>query len=564
MREQFQVDLRGIVDLLSQHLYSSNRVYLRELMQNARDAIAARAQLEPGLAGSIEVVPARGSDQLVVRDNGIGLTGDDMQRLLSIIGSSSKRTDLGRTRTDFLGQFGIGLLSCFLVADSIEVVSRSAREPDAPTVRWVGLSDGTFTIGDALHPLPAPGTEVRLKPRHGSHRWCDTDACLQFAHDFAELLDVPVRIGAETVSQRPAPWQLSTEEQLTWCRERFGFEAMGIIPIDSPTAGVVGLAFVLPYTARPGYRTGDRIYSKGMLVADTDDLIVPRWAFFCRAVIDAGELPLTASREGLQESAALQYVRKRIGFRLLSELIIVQGLHPEIFQEIIQLHADGLKVLAVQEPDVRELLRSALPFETTVGDRTIDQLIGFEEVVPYVRDADTYAALRDVAVHAGVLVVNASGLHEADLLETANKGERALFREIGARDVVELAKPVAHSDLEAASVLAARAEQALAGEQVRVQVAAFEPADRPVLWWPAAPSTADGDLPDELRATLVLNAANAVVKRLIGAPSQAELAGSLRALYVTGLLLGRMLPTVPQTGLLSTAVIDLVETSLSD
>jgi molecular chaperone HtpG len=214
VREQFQVDLRGIVDLLSQHLYSSNRVYLRELMQNARDAIAARAQLEPGLAGSIEIVPARGSDQLVVRDNGIGLTGDDMQRLLSIIGSSSKRNDLART--NFLGRFGIGLLSCFLVADSIEVVSRSAREPDAPTVRWVGLSDGTFTIGDALRPLPTPGTEVRLKPRHGSHRWCDTDACLQFAHDFAELLDVPVRVGTETVSQRPAPWQLSTEEQLTW------------------------------------------------------------------------------------------------------------------------------------------------------------------------------------------------------------------------------------------------------------------------------------------------------------------------------------------------------------
>ena len=131
--------------------------------------------------GSIEIVPARGQEQLVVRDNGIGLTGDDMQRLLSIIGSSSKRG--GLARTDFLGQFGIGLLSCFLVADSIEVVSRSAREPDAPTVRWVGLSDGTFTIGDALRPLPAPGTEVRLKPRHGSHRWCDTDACLQFARD---------------------------------------------------------------------------------------------------------------------------------------------------------------------------------------------------------------------------------------------------------------------------------------------------------------------------------------------------------------------------------------------
>ena len=61
MREQFQVDLRGIVDLLSQHLYSSNRVYLRELMQNARDAIAARAQLEPGLAGSSRSCPRAGT-----------------------------------------------------------------------------------------------------------------------------------------------------------------------------------------------------------------------------------------------------------------------------------------------------------------------------------------------------------------------------------------------------------------------------------------------------------------------------------------------------------------------
>ena len=217
-----------------------------------------------------------------------------------------------------------------------------------------------------------------------------------------------------------------------------------------------------------------------MLVADTDDLIVPRWAFFCRAVIDAGELPLTASREGLQESAALQYVRKRIGFRLLSELIIVQGQHPEIFQEIIQLHADGLKVLAVQEPDVRELLRSALPFETTVGDRTIDQLIGFEEVVPYVRDADTYAALRDVAVHAGVLVVNASGLHEADLLETATRADAPpLFREIGARDVVDW--PAGRSARpRGRATLAASGRAGPGREQVRVQVAAFEPADRPV------------------------------------------------------------------------------------
>jgi molecular chaperone HtpG len=561
MREQFTVDLRGLVEILSHHLYSSERVYLRELLQNAHDALKARARLGHDFTGSIEIVPARGYEQLVVRDNGVGLTEADMRSLLSIIGSTSKRDDLALARRNFLGQFGIGLLSCFLVADSIEVVSRSAAWPNAPTVRWVGQSDGTFTVGDALEPLPAPGTEVRLRPRHGFHRWCDTDACTQFAGEFAELLDVPVRVVDTTVSGQTPPWRLSTEQQLEWCRERFGFEAMGIIPFDEKSANVVGLAFVLPYTARPGYRTGDRIYSKGMLVADTDDLVVPRWAFFCRAVIDAGNLPLTASREGLQESAALQFVRKQIGFRLLTELIIVQNLHPEVYRDIIRLHADGLKTLAVNEPDVRDLLRSTLPYETTSGDRTIQQLVDSPDPVPYVRDADTFHALAEVATQAGVLVVNAGGLHEADLLQIVDDVERGHFREVTAANVVELARPVPHPDVDAAEALAATATAALPGEDVEVVVASFEPADRPVLWWPTDAASADADgLPP---GRLVLNSANSSVKRLLGADRHADISAPLRALYVTGLLFGRMQPTNAQVSLLRNSVLDMIENSLA-
>ena len=552
MREQFTVDLRGLVEILSHHLYRNERVYLRELVQNAHDAIQARAALGHRVDGEIEIVPARGYEQLVVSDNGIGLTADDMRSLLSIIGSTSKRSDVAAVRRQFLGQFGIGLLSCFLVADTIEVISRSARTPDAPTVRWVGESDGTFTIGPALRPLAAPGTEVRLRPRHGYHRFCDTDACTQFASEFAELLAVPVRVGATTLSQQPRPWTLATEEQLAWCQERFGFEAMGIIPFDTRSAGVVGLAFVLPYTARPGYRTGDRIYSKGMLVADTDDLVIPRWAFFCRAVVDAGDLPLTASREGLQESGELQFVRKQIGFRLLTELIIVQGQHPDVYADIVRLHADGLKALAVQEPDVRDLLIATLPFETTLGERTIQRLIDGPDPVPFVRDADTYAALADVAAHAGVLVVNAGGLHEAELLSVVD--EPGQFREVSAADVVELARPVPHPDVPAAGALSAKARAAIAEEGLAVDVGSFEPADRPVLWWPTAPG----------HARMVLNAANSAVKRLLGAPPETDLAPALRALYVAGLLAGRATPTPAQVATLGTAVLDMVEDVLAD
>ena len=83
MREQFTVDLRGLVEILSHHLYRNERVYLRELVQNAHDAIQARAVLGHAVDGEIEIVPARGYEQLVVRDNGIGLTEDDMLGVLT-------------------------------------------------------------------------------------------------------------------------------------------------------------------------------------------------------------------------------------------------------------------------------------------------------------------------------------------------------------------------------------------------------------------------------------------------------------------------------------------------
>jgi molecular chaperone HtpG len=560
MRHQFTVNLRGIVDLLSHHLYSSERVYLRELLQNAHDAIRTRADLDgPDYIGRIDIEPAVGYRPLVVRDNGVGLTAEDMHSLLSMIGSTSKRGDLTRVRDDLLGQFGIGLLSCFLVADSIEVVSRSALTPDAPTVRWVGGSDGTFTVGDALEPLAAPGTEVRLKPRHGSHRWCNTDACLRFASDYAEFLEVPVLVAGILVSQRRPPWRLTTEEQLEWCRERFGFEAMGIVPIDPVTSDVRGLAFVLPYTARPGYRTGDRIYAKGLLVADTDDLVVPRWAFFCRAVIDAGGLPLTASREGLQESAALQFTRTQIGFRLLSELIIVQGMAPDVYDDIVRLHADGLKALAVQEPDVRNLLRSTLRYGTTQGEHTIEALLKRPGPVSYVTDTDSYYALRDLAARAGALVVNAGGLHEAELLQIINREEQEHFHEVRARDVAALVRLTPAPDAHLAAVLEARARRALHEEALVVRVAEFEPVDRPVLWWPAEAEAAPTTAP----ATLVLNAANSAVKRLLDAPEEADLTHPLRALFVTALLDGRTEPGAERVASLRVALLHLIENTAS-
>ena len=169
-------------------------------------------------------------------------------------------------------------------------------------------------------------------------------------------------------------------------------------------------------------------------------------------------------------------------------------MYPDVFHEIISLHADGLKALAVNESDVRDLLRSTLPYGTTEGRRTVQQPIKTPGPVPYVQDADTYHALCDVAAHAGVLLVDASGLHEAELLALVDDGTPPHFRQVTAHDVIALADPVPLDDQRAAA-LVAKAGRALHDERVSVQVASFEPATGPSCGGPPAstlPTTPGG------------------------------------------------------------------------
>ena len=197
MDRTFQVDLRGIVDLLSHHLYASPRVYVRELLQNAVDAITARRAAEPGAPAAVWIEPPEltGDGTLRVHDTGIGLTEAQVHELLATIGRSSKRDELGFARHEFLGQFGIGLLSCFLVADEIRV-RHPARRRSRPCA-GPGYADGRYRVESAG---PDAGRASRAPrspwcrgaaPSSGSHRPTVTE----LARLFGSLLPVTVRVG---------------------------------------------------------------------------------------------------------------------------------------------------------------------------------------------------------------------------------------------------------------------------------------------------------------------------------------------------------------------------------
>lgn len=118
----FQVNLGGMLDVLSNHLYKSPDVFLRELLQNGVDAVTLRQKEQPGWNGGRLTIAVEPGRRLIFRDNGAGLSEEGIHRFLAVIGQSSK-TELvnGKLPEDYIGRFGIGLLSCFMVSDSIVV-----------------------------------------------------------------------------------------------------------------------------------------------------------------------------------------------------------------------------------------------------------------------------------------------------------------------------------------------------------------------------------------------------------------------------------------------------------
>ncbi|TGO05202.1 HSP90 family protein [Serinibacter arcticus] len=576
--EAFRVDLRGVVDILSHHLYSSPRVYLRELIQNARDAVVARQDLDGhDLDGRepprILVTADAATGTVSVSDGGIGLTEEEMRDVLATIGASSKTADLTRARRRFLGQFGIGLLSCFLVADRIEVRSRSARTPHAPTLLWIGSANGTFTVTEAETPLPGAGTRVTVTARVDDQEWVEPHRVGLLARRFAGLLDVPVDFAPgpeetlEVVTSSTPPWSGTEADAVDWSARELGFAPLAAMRVEVPVAGVVGLALIADSPGRVGHRRGDRVYSRGMLVADDNVQLAPDWAYFARLVVEAGDLPLTASREALQDGVLLADVREQVGRRIREGVERLAERDPAAFGRFLRVHSTGLLAMAAVDPEMLDLVVRHYPWETTEGPMTLVGAVRTRDRVRYVTSAADFATFAPVLAATGVLVINGSYVYGAEILERVRSGHGSTARirlfDRG-RFLEDLGRPTAGDPLVAA--LERIAAPVLDRLGVDLDVRSFVPDTVPVL---LAGSTANagagggasvlgGDAPDvdgpppepdpwaalldepvrgPARPRLVMNAASAAVRALVDLPDERVREEAVVGLHIIGLLM---------------------------
>jgi molecular chaperone HtpG len=592
VEHQFRINLRGLIDLLSNHLYSGPQVYLRELLQNAVDALRARTDLEPGHRGevAVEVVPGRGGKPptLAFVDNGVGLSEDEVQGFLATIGQSSKRA--WEAPADFLGRFGIGLLSCFVVSEEVVVITRSARGGRA--TEWRGRADGTCS----LKPLDgdvAAGTQIYLACKPGCEEWFEPARVADLATHFGALLPYPVRVTtgkqSQVVSDGPAPWRrqyASREEQsramLEYGRRAFGIKFFDWVPLRSEAGAVDGVAFVLPCAPGLATRKTHRVYLKDLLLSESAEDLLPEWAFFVKCVVNANDLRPTASRESFCDDDKLRSARAALGGCLRDYLVGLARRAPRRLRRFLALHALSIKALAVQDEEAYRLFIDWLPFETSLGEMTLGEYRREYPVVRYVPTLDRFRQLARVAAAQGVCVINAGYVYDAELL--ARLPEVLPPARVETLDPATLARgfeelsPREHD--ETAAFLRA-ADRVLRPFQCTAEIKKFLPRELPTLF--SAGKDAEflrsveqaGEVSDELWSSILDNLAerpgselyarlcfnfnSPLVRKMVQVKDPALLQRSVQLLYVQSLLLGHHPLNAKEMALLNEGLLGLIE-----
>lgn len=422
----FKVDLKGIIRLLSDNLYSSDKVFLRELLQNATDAIVARKRVDSACPEAKITVTYRrkgNGAELIFADNGIGLTKEEIHAFLSVIGQSSKRDDT--VRNSYIGQFGIGLLSCFLVANEIKVITCSATE--GKSYQWVGKSDGSYVITEPKKQIEA-GTQVYLKFTGAKYQFFTEQEIIDDLSEYGFLLKIPVYFDGEnykqTVNQNFIPWRqpLSMADDIMGFGERVFEETFfDVIPLIGDN--IKGYAYISTRQTSANTPIRHKIFLKNMYVTDDGKELIPRWAFFTRCIVNFDDLTPNASREGFTKDHKLLKAKGQIEKCIFDYFVSLSQYDVRKLKQLAQIHNVAIKSLVIENEQIFKLFFPFLTFPTNQGILTGFQIVNASKKVPvsYCLQVDDFRRLSPLLEGTGSLLVNGGYLYDAGILQKLPK-----------------------------------------------------------------------------------------------------------------------------------------------
>jgi molecular chaperone HtpG len=395
-KKSFEADVSRLLHMMVHSVYSDRDVFLRELISNAADACEklryesiARPELlgdDPKLRIGIAADPE--AKKLSVEDNGIGMSRDEMAEALGTIARSGTRAFMERIEAakdgaQFVGQFGVGFYSAFMVADRVDVITRQAGSDEA--WRWSSDGKGEYEIGPAsLDEAPRRGTRVVLHLMDDAKSYTERYTLERLVKSQSGHVPVPISViekpgeEAKEIADGTALWvkpksEVKPEEYTDFYRSVAGQYDEPAVTIHYRAEGrheYSVLAFV------PGSRPFDlfdqdrkgrmKLYVKRVFITDDAELL-PRYLRFVRGIVDSADLPLNLSREMIQESPLLAAIRKGVTGRILGDLAKLADNDAAAYAKIWENFGVVLKEGIYEDYERREQLLKLARFRSTAS-----------------------------------------------------------------------------------------------------------------------------------------------------------------------------------------------------
>ncbi|ACZ88466.1 ATP-binding protein [Streptosporangium roseum] len=512
-RETFKMEtnFEGLIQLLARHLYADPDVFVRELIQNAHDSIILRQSESEDVSGRIEIEVHPKDGMLIFRDNGIGMDEDDIKKFLSVIGSTGTGS-LGRklqaegreAAFELIGQFGIGMLSAFVVAT--KVVVRTRKSAAAGALAWHNSGSTTCELYD--DDKPGVGTEVILHvgPEHGY--LVDSRRITETVIRYCDFIRFPINVdGKGPVNAMDAPWHRdvwhSPSEKLEAYRQYLGRRyhnetPLTVIPIDIEGECRARGALYISDRNLPDLDTTGvvDIFVRRMFVRADDVDLLPPWAKFVRGLVDSPDLLPTAARDNVQRThSTFAFLREQLGRLIVEHLADLARNERNTFVHINLWHHYHLKGMALVHDDFFAQVADLLLFETNRNLMSLEEYLtknaprpetGNKAPIYYFAFAGAAAQFYRLADATGWCVINAGAEFDEALLEKYSmyNAGRVWLQRLDATDDPAIFQRLSREEEESFRQLEANAEWALrrAGvTNIDVRMRRFAPPELPAV-----------------------------------------------------------------------------------
>ncbi|MDG5767635.1 molecular chaperone HtpG [Balneolales bacterium ANBcel1] len=401
---EFKAEMKQLLHLIVNSLYTNPEVFLRELISNSSDAlnkvrfkqVTGEKVQSPKLPAEIRIEVDEEKQFFAIEDTGIGMNFEDLTERLGTVASSGTMKFIEQLKDqkkkldgNMIGQFGVGFYSAFMVAEEISVETRHA-DPDEKAWKWVSDGQGTYEIEESDRTERGTRISFRLKDEH--KEYAGAERVKQLIRKYSNFVDYSIKVNGEEVNSQGALWHKNKNDVTEEERNEFykfisnDFQE----PLDHLHLAMEGrmnfkaLLFV-PKQAKPDFfrtenLTSVQLYSNRVFVQEDCKDLIPEYLRFVEGVVDSEDLPLNVSREVTQYSPVMNKIKDVLVNKILGMIEYWAESEPEKFRTFYDEFGPLFKSGLNSDFGNRERLTELLYFHSTKsGEQSADTKGGEKE-----------------------------------------------------------------------------------------------------------------------------------------------------------------------------------------